>query len=257
MGFLSTVKTSGDALTLPVCCWTVDGFAYAPKRRQKIRPCPGDGGRCVCCFHGQHIHNCDGLPCTHQRSRCSAPALLGGQCVSTIFESARWFSGMVSMYAAQEGYDVSIDRPTVGDQFVIPGRRVNSGSWNDTSINSNSIRGEDKRHRRGLRIPTVLTWIRTQSSSDDGFVFDGIQGASRVDDPTIWLQHAHRALKDTNLKPGRNVVRGEAHSGIFEGTNPCKPLPSKGCQRFQMPTFFRSVPSPLHGTSQRIRSNKS
>ena len=43
------------------------------------------------------IHAISGLPCTHQRSRFSAPALLGGQCVSSIFDSARLSSGTVAM----------------------------------------------------------------------------------------------------------------------------------------------------------------
>lgn len=37
----------------------------------------------------------------------------------------------------------------------------------------------------------------------------------------------------------------------------CRPLPSIGDQCFHIPGFLRRVPSPLQGTSHRIRSNKS
>ena len=109
-----------------------------------------------------------------------------------------------------------------------------------------------------MSIVIVHTWMRIQSSGDDGFVFNGVQGTSGIDDATIGFEHAHGALKDTNLKPWRTASEVKrAQKDAFGETNPCNPLPSKDCQRFQMPTFFRSVPSPLHGTSQRIRSNKS
>ena len=36
---------------------------------------------------------------------------------------------------------------------------------------------------------------------------------------------------------------------------PCNPFASIGCHDFQIPKFFRIVPSPLQGTSQRILSN--
>jgi hypothetical protein len=38
---------------------------------------------------------------------------------------------------------------------------------------------------------------------------------------------------------------------------PCNPFPSFDCQLFQIPMFFLNVPSPLHGTSQSILSNRS
>ena len=37
---------------------------------------------------------------------------------------------------------------------------------------------------------------------------------------------------------------------------PCKPLPSMGFHFFQIPTFFRIVPSPLQGTSHKMRSKR-
>ena len=40
-------------------------------------------------------------------------------------------------------------------------------------------------------------------------------------------------------------------------THLCSPLPSIGDQCFQIPGFFLIVPSPLHGTSHRILSNRS
>lgn len=40
-------------------------------------------------------------------------------------------------------------------------------------------------------------------------------------------------------------------------TDLCRPLPSMGCQCFQIPIFFRIVPSPLQGTSHKIRSKRS
>ena len=46
---------------------------------------------------------------------------------SSIFDSTRLSWRTASMQASQEGWDVSIGRPTVGDQLVIPGRRINSG----------------------------------------------------------------------------------------------------------------------------------
>lgn len=44
---------------------------------------------------------------------------------------------------------------------------------------------------------------------------------------------------------------------IQEGSYPCSPFPSIGDQCFQIPGFFLMVPSPLQGTSHRMRSNRS
>ncbi len=42
-----------------------------------------------------------------------------------------------------------------------------------------------------------------------------------------------------------------------KNTYACIPLPSIGFHFFQIPTFLRIVPSPLQGTSQRMRSKRS
>jgi hypothetical protein len=42
--------------------------------------------------------------------------------------------------------------------------------------------------------------------------------------------------------------------GFVIPTHECNPFPSSGDHRFQIATFFLMVPSPLHGTSHRIRS---
>ena len=56
---------------------------------------------------------------------------------------------------------------------------------------------------------------------------------------------------------GYRRVRGAQTRDGPDDAYPCRPFPSMGDQCFQMPGFFLIVPSPLHGTSHRIRSNNS
>lgn len=58
-----------------------------------------------------------------------------------------------------------------------------------------------KGHGKVTSILIILTRMGIQSGGNDSFVFDGVQGASGVNNAAIWLEHAHGAFEDANLKP--------------------------------------------------------
>ena len=104
--------------------------------------------------------------------------------------------------ASYEANVVLIDRSTVGLQLVIPGPRLSSGSFVDTSTSSNSVRnGKAQREANTTQTSILtLTWIRFQGSGNDSLILDRIHRARGIHNSSIWLEQFHGTLKDPKLK---------------------------------------------------------
>jgi hypothetical protein len=85
------------------------------------------------------------------------------------------------------------ERSAVERHVVRPGRRLSSGSFEETSTNSNSkvdCQGIQDKADSGK---FSHTWIYPQGFGNDSFIFHRIQRASGVYNSTVLLQQIHRA----------------------------------------------------------------
>ena len=145
------------------------------------------------------------------------------------------------------------ERSAVGRQVVRPGRRLSCRSFEETSTNSNSGGDRQAYKLKVEKVPIpgfILRASAITASFSTGFK-EQVEYTIRPSCFNIFI--ARRRIRTCRLNQKRHYQIRTTTEAL--PSYPCNPFASIVCHDFQIPMFFRIVPSPLQGTSHRILSN--